>query len=52
MQILVIIREVLATPALLVGFVTLIGLLLQKKPVDHIIKGTATAIVGFVLLSA
>lgn len=52
MQILVIIREVLATPALLVGFVTLVGLLLQKKPVDHIVKGTVTAIVGFVLLSA
>lgn len=52
MQILSVIREVLATPALLVGFVTLMGLLLQKKPVDHIIKGTVTAIVGFMLLSA
>lgn len=45
------IREFLATPALLIGLVTLLGLLLQKKPLEHIIKGTVTAIVGFVLLS-
>lgn len=51
MQILFIIREVLATPALLVGLVTLFGLLLQKKHAAHIVKGTITTIVGFVLLS-
>ena len=52
MQLLTFIREVLATPAILVGLVTLLGLFLQKKPVEHVIKGTVTAIVGFVLLSA
>lgn len=52
MQIVTVVREILATPAFLVGFVTLLGLLLQKKPVEHVIKGTITAIVGFVLLSA
>lgn len=52
MQVLITIREILATPEILVGVVVLIGLLLQKKSVDHIIKGTVTAIVGFVLLSA
>ena len=51
MQILVIIREILSTPALLVGLVIWLGLILQKKPLEHVIKGTVTAIVGFVLLS-
>ena len=52
MQILILIREVISSPALLVGGVTLLGLLLQRKTIDHVIKGTVTAIVGFVLLSA
>lgn len=52
MQILIVIREVLSTPALFVGLVTLFGLLLQKKSIDHVIKGTSIAIIGFVLLSA
>ena len=46
------VREILSTPALLVGLFTLIGLLIQKKSIDHVIKGTVTAIVGFVLLDA
>lgn len=52
MQLLVTISEVMATPALLVGLVVLVGLLLQKKPADHVIKGTVTTVVGFVLLTA
>lgn len=52
MQIFIILRNILATPALLVGLVTLLGLLLQKKPADHVIKGTVITVVGFVLLSA
>ena len=51
MQMLLIIREILATPALLVALVVLVGLIVQKKSVDHIIKGTATTVVGFALLS-
>ncbi len=51
MQILRIIQEILATPALLVGVIVLAGLVLQKKPADHVVKGTVTAVVGFVLLS-
>ena len=47
-----VVREILSTPALLVGFIVLLGLLLQKKPVDHVIKGTVTAVIGFVLLTA
>ena len=52
MGILSIIQEILVTPAILVGMVTLLGLILQKKSLDHVIKGTTIAIVGFVLLSA
>lgn len=51
MQMLITIREILATPALLVGVVVLFGLLLQKKKPEQVIKGTVTAIVGFVILS-
>lgn len=51
MQMLRIIREILATPALLVGLIVLAGLALQKKPVDHVIKGTVTTVVGFAMLS-
>lgn len=52
MQALTVIREILETPAFLVGLVVMIGLLLQKKSVDQVIKGTATVVVGFALLSA
>ena len=51
MRVFTAISEVMATPALLVGMVVLLGLILQKKPVDHVIKGTVTTIVGFVLLT-
>ena len=51
-HILIIIQEIFMTPALIMGGVTLIGLLLQKKPADQVIRGTATAVVGFVLLTA
>ena len=50
MQILISIREFLATPALIVGLVTLLGLVLQKKPLEQIVKGVVTAIIGFVIL--
>lgn len=51
MQMLRIIREIISTPALLVGLIVLAGLVLQKKPADHVIKGTVTAVVGFAMLS-
>ena len=51
MQMLRIIREILSTPALLVGLIVLAGLALQKKPVDYVIKGTVTTVVGFAMLS-
>ena len=44
-------RELLSTPSVLLGLVTFIGLCLQKKSVDYIIKGTITTVIGYTLLS-
>ena len=44
--------NVLSTPAILVGLVALLGLALQGKPVEDLIKGTLKTIVGFLVLSA
>ena len=52
MKILLIIQEILSTPAILVGLMALLGLALQKKPATDIIKGTIKTIVGFLVLSA
>ncbi len=52
MQVLLIIQEILSTPAILVGLMALLGLALQKKPATDIIKGTIKTIVGFLVLSA
>ena len=40
------------TPTILVGLLALIGLALQKKPIEEITKGTAKTIVGFLVLTA
>lgn len=45
-------RSFLTTPALLLGLVTFLGLVLQKKKPDQIIKGTVTTVVGFLVLTA
>lgn len=52
MNILEIINEILSTPAILVGLVALIGLVLQKKPVEDVVKGTIKTIVGFLIIGA
>ncbi|WP_417086491.1 PTS transporter subunit IIC, partial [Lancefieldella rimae] len=44
--------NVLSTPAILVGLVALLGLVLQKKPIEELVKGTLKTIVGFLVLSA
>ena len=46
------ILNILATPSILVGLMALIGLSLQKKPVEDIIKGTIKTIVGFLVIGA
>lgn len=52
MAILKVLQEILSTPAILVGLMALIGLALQKKPIEDIVKGTIKTIVGFLVLSA
>ena len=46
------ILNILATPSILVGLMAMLGLLLQKKPVEDVIKGTLKTIIGFLVLSA
>ncbi len=45
-----IVNEVLSKPALLVGLMALIGLLLLKRPASEVITGTLKTIVGFLIL--
>lgn len=52
MQILLFFQEILSTPAILVGLMALIGLLLQKKSAPDIVRGTIKTIVGFLVLGA
>ena len=44
--------NVLSTHAILVGLVALLGLVLQKKPIEELVKGTLKTIVGFLVLFA
>lgn len=40
------------TPAILIGLIVLIGLLLQKKRANQVITGTFKAIIGFLIITA
>lgn len=44
--------NVFGTPAILLGIIVLIGLLLQKKTASQRISGTFKAIIGFLIISA
>ncbi|WP_317312200.1 PTS ascorbate transporter subunit IIC [Clostridium thermobutyricum] len=44
--------DFLSEPSVLIGIMVLVGLLLQKKSADVVIKGTLKAMVGFVVISA
>ena len=52
MAILDFIINILSTPAILVGLLACLGLVLQGKPIEDIIKGTLKTIVGFLVLGA
>ncbi|MDC9588256.1 PTS ascorbate transporter subunit IIC [Xenorhabdus sp. XENO-10] len=45
-------NDVLAEPAILVGFIALIGLIAQKKTVTECITGTIKTILGFIIMGA
>lgn len=44
--------NILSTPAILVGLMALLGLALQRKPVEEVALGTIKTIVGFLVLNA
>lgn len=44
--------NILSTPSILVGLMSMVGLILQKKPIEQVIKGTCKTIVGFIVLTA
>lgn len=46
------IQQVLSTPAIFVGLIALLGLLLQKKDAQTCFKGTVKTILGFIVLNA
>lgn len=52
MPVLDFIVNILSTPAILVGLLALLGLVLQGKPVEDVVRGTVKTIVGFLVLSA
>lgn len=45
-----IILDILSVPAILVGIIAMIGLILQKKSASDILKGTIKTILGFLVL--
>ncbi len=50
-SILFFILDILKVPSVLVGLIALVGLLLQRKSLPDIIKGTIKTILGFLVLS-
>jgi PTS system ascorbate-specific IIC component len=48
----VIMKDILGSPAILIGLFALIGLVIQKKDISDIISGTLKTIMGFVILGA
>lgn len=44
--------NVLSTPAICVGLLAMVGLILQGKPIEEVVKGTVKCIVGFLVVSA
>ena len=44
--------SILSKPAYIVGFMTMIGLILQKKEFPDVLKGTLKTIIGFIIVNA
>lgn len=44
--------DILRQPAILIALISLIGLVLQKKPANEIVKGTTKSFLGFLVIAA
>lgn len=44
--------DILSQPAVLVALISLIGLMIQKKPASEVVKGTTKSFLGFIVISA
>ncbi len=47
-----VLQQILSTPSILVGLMAFLGLVLQSKPIEDVIKGTIKTIVGFIIIGA
>lgn len=52
LNVLKFIQQVLSTPAIFVGLIALLGLILQRQNVQTCVKGTIKTILGFIVLNA
>src|SRR5690625_2513662 len=52
MSVLHALAEILTVPAITLGIVALLGLLLQRKHISEIVKGTTKTILGILILGA
>jgi len=48
----VLMKDILGTPAILVGLFALLGLILQKKDIASIVSGTLKTVMGFIIIGA
>ncbi len=46
------IQQILSTPSILVGLIAFIGLILQKKAIEDVLKGTLKTILGFIIIGS
>ena len=51
-RILKLLMDILCTPAVLVALISLVGLIILKKPASDIVKGTTKTFLGFLVISA
>jgi len=52
LSVLNLILEIFKTPALILGFVAFLGLLLQRKKAGQVLSGTVKTALGLLVLSA